>query len=80
MFDFAHKLRSLCSPPAADRSLSFSRQPFVQKSMQLHQRKLYALRKRLQRYPQAVTAILQTAGSLNRPVDTLQPQDVRSLG
>jgi hypothetical protein len=53
---------------------------FVQKSMQLHQRKLYALRKRLQRYPQAVTAILQTAGSLNRPVDTLQPQDVRSLG
>ena len=48
--------------------------------MQLHQRKLYALRKRLQRYPQAVTALLQTAGSLNRPVDTLLPQDVRSLG
>lgn len=44
------------------------------------ERNLYALRKRLQRYPQAVTAILQTAGSLNRPVDTLQAQDVRSLG
>ena len=44
------------------------------------ERNLYVLRKRLQRYPQAVTAILQTAGSLNRPVDTLQAQDVRSLG
>ena len=44
------------------------------------ERNLYALRKRLQRHPQAVTAILQTAGSLNRPVDTLQAQDVRSLG
>ena len=44
------------------------------------ERNLYALRKRLQRYPQAVTAILQTAGSLNRPVDTLQAQEVRSLG
>ena len=40
---------------------------------------LYALRKRLQCYPQAVTAILQTAGSLNRTVDTLQAQEVRSL-
>jgi len=44
------------------------------------ERNLYALRKRLQRYAQAVTAILQTAGSLNRPVDTRQAQDVRSLG
>ncbi len=48
--------------------------------MQLHQRKLYALRKRLQRYPQAVTALLQTAGSLNRPVDTLQPKLSGALG
>jgi hypothetical protein len=44
------------------------------------ERELYALRERLQRYPQAVTAILQTARNLNRPVDTLQPQDVRILG
>jgi hypothetical protein len=29
---------------------------------------------------QAVTAILETARNLNRPVDTLRPQDVRSLG
>jgi hypothetical protein len=40
----------------------------------------YALRDRLQRYPQAVTAILQTARNLHRPVDTLQPHDVRRLG
>jgi hypothetical protein len=40
---------------------------------------IYALRERLQRYPQAVTAILQAARSLNRPVDTLQPNDVRGL-
>lgn len=44
------------------------------------ERELYALRDRLQRYPHAVAAILQTAHSLNRPVDTLQPQDVRRLG
>jgi hypothetical protein len=44
------------------------------------ERELYALRERLQRYPQAVTAILQTARILNRPVDTLRPQDVRILG
>ena len=43
------------------------------------ERELYALRERLQRYPQAVTAILQTASNLNRPVDTLRPQDVWSL-
>jgi hypothetical protein len=40
------------------------------------ERELYALRDRLQRYPEAVTAILQTARNLNRPVDTLRPQDV----
>jgi hypothetical protein len=44
------------------------------------ERELYALRERLQRYPQAVTAILQAARNLHRPVDTLQPHDVRSLG
>jgi hypothetical protein len=43
------------------------------------EREIYALRERLQRYPQAVSAILQAARSLNRPVDTLQPQDVRRL-
>ncbi len=41
------------------------------------ERELYALR---ERYPQAVTAILQAARNLNRPVDTLQPHEVRSLG
>lgn len=40
---------------------------------------LYALRSHLQRYPQAVTAILQTARNLNRPIDTLEPSDVRAL-
>jgi hypothetical protein len=44
------------------------------------ERELYALRERLQRYPQAVTAILQAARHLNRPIDTLQAQDVRQLG
>ena len=44
------------------------------------EREIYALRARLQRYPQAVPAILQAAGSLNRPVETLQPNDVRQLG
>ena len=44
------------------------------------ERELYALRERLQRSPQAVTAILQTASNLNRPVDTLRPQDVQTLG
>lgn len=43
------------------------------------EREIYALRERLQRYPQAVTAILQAARSLNRPVDALQPQDIRDL-
>ncbi len=43
------------------------------------ERELYALRARLQRYPQAVTAILQAARNLNRPVDTLEPHDVRAL-
>ncbi len=44
------------------------------------ERELYTLREQLQRYPQAVTAILQTARNLNRPVDTLRPQDVSVLG
>jgi len=44
------------------------------------EREIYALRERLQRHPQAVTAILQAARTLNRrPVDTLRPQDVRGL-
>jgi len=40
---------------------------------------LYTLRERLQRYPQAVNAILQTARNLNRPIDALRAQDVSSL-
>lgn len=44
------------------------------------EREIYALRERLQRYPQAVTAILQAARSLNRPVDALQLHDVQRLG
>jgi hypothetical protein len=40
MFPFAHPLRSDCVSPAADRSLSFSRQRFVQKSMKLHSRSI----------------------------------------
>ena len=44
------------------------------------EREIYALRERLQRYPQAVTAILQAARTLNRPVDTLQLHDVQHLG
>jgi hypothetical protein len=43
------------------------------------EQEIYALRERLQRYPQAVTAILQAAQALHRPVDTLQLQDVRRL-
>ncbi len=43
------------------------------------EREIYALREYLQRYPQAVTAILQAARSLNRPVDTLQPHDIHNL-
>lgn len=38
---------------------------------------LYTLCQRLQRYPHAVAAILQTASNLHRPLDTLSPEDVR---
>jgi|ERR1017187_7892967 hypothetical protein len=43
------------------------------------ERELYALREELQRYRQAVEAILQTASNLHRTVDTLHPRDVRRL-
>jgi len=43
------------------------------------ERELYAVRHQLQRYPEAVSAILQTASSLHRPADSLAPQDVRNL-
>jgi hypothetical protein len=36
IFAFAHSLRSGRRPPAGARSLSFSRYPFVQKSLKLH--------------------------------------------
>lgn len=44
------------------------------------ERELYALREQLQRYPEAVAAILQTASNLRRPVDSLHAQDVRNFG
>ncbi len=41
------------------------------------ERDLYALRQALQRYPEAVKAILETATTLRRPVDSLTAEDVR---
>ena len=41
------------------------------------ERELYELRTRLQRYPEAVTAILTAASNLRRPVETLSLDDVR---
>ncbi len=41
------------------------------------ERDLYALRQALQRYPEAVKAILETAATLRRPVDSLTAEDVR---
>ena len=41
------------------------------------ERELYTLRERLQRYPEAVNAILQRARNLNRPVDALTANDLR---
>ena len=43
------------------------------------ERDLYAIREQLQRYPEAVAAILQTASNLRRPVDSLHSQDVRGF-
>ena len=43
------------------------------------ERELYAVRQRLQRYPQAVAAILQTASNLRRPVDALSYSDLQSV-
>ena len=43
------------------------------------ERELYVLRERVQRYPQAVAAILKTASNLHRPVDTLSSADLRDL-
>jgi hypothetical protein len=40
---------------------------------------LYAFRQSLQRYPEAVTAILQTAAVLRRPVDVLNAGDILPL-
>ena len=42
-------------------------------------KEIYALRGRLQRYPQAISASLQAARTLNRPVDTLEPREIRRL-
>jgi len=42
------------------------------------EREIYALRERLQRYPQAVSAILQAAQNLHPPVDSLQARDIRN--
>jgi hypothetical protein len=43
------------------------------------ERELYAVRAKLERYPQAVAAILQMASNLHRPVDTLSAADLRNL-
>lgn len=40
------------------------------------ERELFAVRARLQQYPEAVKAILTAASTLHRPVDTLSPDDV----
>jgi hypothetical protein len=45
----------------------------------MEERELYALRERLQRYPQAVAAILQMASNLYRPVDTLSSANLRNV-
>jgi hypothetical protein len=42
----------------------------------VEERELYELRRLLQKYPGAVTAILETSKRLHRPVDTLSPHDV----
>jgi hypothetical protein len=44
----------------------------------IEERELYAVRERVQRYPQAVAAILEIASNLHRPVDTLSPADLRN--
>jgi len=41
------------------------------------ERDLDALRQALQRYPEAVKAILETAATLHRPVESLTADDVR---
>jgi hypothetical protein len=40
------------------------------------ERELYQLREALSRFPAAVTAILEAASRMRRPVDTLCAQDV----
>jgi hypothetical protein len=42
----------------------------------VEERELYELRRLLQKYPGAVTAILETSKRLHRPVDALSPHDV----
>ncbi|MGA2779321.1 MAG: hypothetical protein ABSF94_17335 [Steroidobacteraceae bacterium] len=45
----------------------------------IEERELYAVRERVQHYPQAVAAILAMASDLHRPVDTLSTADLRNL-
>jgi len=45
----------------------------------MEERELYALRQRLQRYPEAVAAILQAAATLRRPVDSLSSDDIHNI-
>jgi hypothetical protein len=42
----------------------------------IHERELHQLRERLQAFPVAVRAILETARRLNRPIEALSAQDV----
>jgi len=44
------------------------------------ERELYALRQSLQRYPEAVKAILETARNMNRPIDSVKLSDVLGSG
>ncbi len=43
------------------------------------ERELYQLRSALTRFPAAVTAIMETAARMRRPVDTICAEDVESL-
>ena len=42
----------------------------------VEERELYELRRLLQKYPGAVTAILEASKRLHRPVDAISPRDV----
>lgn len=72
--------------PITEALQLLKRQAEIEKGLQqpggvrvTEERDLYALRERLQQYPQAVNAILQTARNMNRPVESLSLDDVRRM-